>query len=93
MAPLRSENKQVQKIFLYPKIVKTPTQPQLNLTQPKFGFYMKMTLHTTTTTTMYLEFQGFKDLKTHLEFPGPHQISSRHGILSGYQKSDGVWDF
>ena len=26
-------------------IVKAPTQPQLNLTQPKFGYYMKMTLH------------------------------------------------
>ena len=28
-----------------PYIVKTPTQPQLNLTEPKFGFYMKRTWH------------------------------------------------
>ena len=30
-------------------IVKTPTQPQLNLTLNKFGFYVKITWHTTTT--------------------------------------------
>ena len=28
-------------------IVKTPTQPQLNLTLTKFGFYAKMIWHTT----------------------------------------------
>ena len=26
-------------------VTKTPTQQQLNLTQPKFGFYMKRTSH------------------------------------------------
>ena len=39
---------------------------------------------------IYLEFQELIVLYILLEFPGPHQISSRLRILSRYQKSDGI---
>ena len=40
--------------------------------------------------SIYLEFQELIVLYILLEFPGPHQISSRLRILSRYQKSDGI---